>query len=86
MSLKMPMIEAIREAAAEERTGKMSARKPRKGFPTLRCPKCGEEGTVVVQVADLSLCCTSCDELKRADVDALIADWSRLLNWLDAAT
>jgi uncharacterized protein (DUF983 family) len=63
-----------------------SASKTAKGFTT-RCPECGVEDTLRIDVADVhSLSCSSCDaELTAADLRHIIAGWTKLLAWLDTA-
>jgi hypothetical protein len=58
----------------------------RRGFPGLRCLKCGEEDTVRVNVADMGLTCSSCDEgFSVAEVRDMMASWTRVLAWIDQA-
>jgi uncharacterized protein (DUF983 family) len=63
-----------------------SAIKTTRGFAT-RCPECGEENTLRIDVADVhSLSCSSCDaELTAADLRHIVAGWTKLLVWLDTA-
>ena len=52
----------------------------------LPCPKCGEpDANVMLSLADVSsFHCVECDEdFDRADVEAFIARWSKLLAWVD---
>ena len=58
----------------------------RQGFPRLRCPKCGEAEGVAVLVENLALHCTQCaEDITRAEVNAMLAQWTALLTWIDAA-
>lgn len=64
----------------------MASAKTPKGFEGLRCPHCGETDTLSVQVDDLTLSCRECSEdVTRADVEAVIDAYSRLLKWIDSA-
>jgi Zn ribbon nucleic-acid-binding protein len=63
-----------------------TATKATKTFAGLRCPHCGGENSLSVQVETLVLECSECsDEVTRADVEAMIAKWTRLFGWLDSA-
>jgi transcription elongation factor Elf1 len=56
-------------------------------FAGLRCPLCGEEASIEVQVEDLGLHCSSCGEdIERIEVEQLLETWTRLLKWIDSAT
>jgi hypothetical protein len=58
----------------------------RRGFPDLRCPRCGEPDSLLVRVATLDLECGECGEpIDRAEVEAVLDRWRRLLAWLDRA-
>lgn len=64
-----------------------TATKASKVFAGLRCPSCGESETLSVQVETLKLECGGCSEtIERAEVEAMIATWQRLFNWLDSAS
>jgi uncharacterized protein (DUF983 family) len=58
----------------------------RRGIPT-RCPFCGDEDTLCVHISDVSLLtCTNCDaEIGPDDLRTAIAQYAKLLAWLDAA-
>lgn len=57
-----------------------------RGFRDLRCLKCGEADSLLVRVATLDLECGECGEpITRAEVEALLNRWRRLLAWLDRA-
>jgi hypothetical protein len=62
----------------------------KRGFPTLPCLWCGEEGTVRVDLADLTgddaFTCSACDaEFGVADVRARLDAWLPVLAWVEAA-
>lgn len=58
----------------------------KRGF-TVPCIKCGEPGTVSIDLCDLETCrCSSCDEeFEVGDVREFIARWKGVLAWLDSA-
>lgn len=58
----------------------------RRGIPT-RCPFCGNENTLFVDVSNVSsLICLNCDsEISPDDLRTVIAQYAKLLAWLDAA-
>ena len=88
--LKMPMIEAIHDAAREEReatavaSSKPARRKP-SPWKSLPCPCCGEQGALSVQLDTLTVVCGTCDEVKREDFEKVISQWRALWAWIDAA-
>ncbi len=57
-----------------------------KGF-THRCPKCGAEDSLRLDLADLrAMTCKECDdELGPDDIRAIIAGWTRVLRWIETA-
>jgi hypothetical protein len=59
----------------------------KRGFGQLPCPKCGADATVSVYLDELAgFHCCDCDEdFERADVEAFIRQWQRVLSWLDSA-
>jgi hypothetical protein len=63
-----------------------TATKKKTGFKA-PCIKCGEEATVRLDLSDLdSFVCCSCDaEFTTADVRATLAEWQRVLSWIEAA-
>lgn len=61
-----------------------------RGFGCLPCPKCGEEATVTICLADLTddaaAKCVECDnEFALADVQAFITKWQAVLTWVEQA-
>jgi hypothetical protein len=54
------------------------------GFGPLRCPVCGQEATVSLDLDDLqTFRCGECDDTFSADdVRIMIADWKRVLDWI----
>jgi hypothetical protein len=55
------------------------------GFGVLRCPVCGQEATVSLDLDDCrTFRCGECeDSFSADDVRSMIRDWQRVLNWLD---
>lgn len=51
------------------------------------CIKCGEEATVRLDLSDLdAFTCSSCDaEFTADDVRAFVAEWAKVLSWIDSA-
>lgn len=64
-----------------------SAAPPSPGWGPLPCPRCGEAGTIAVDLDDLArFYCGGCEEdFYRADLEDLIAAWTPVLRWLDLA-
>lgn len=61
-----------------------------RGFPGLRCPKCGECGSINVMLNDVDIMtCLECeDEFYQNDVRELIEaakSWEACLAWLNSA-
>jgi hypothetical protein len=60
---------------------------PKRDFPRLRCPECGEGESLHMRVEDAMLLYTSCEaEISRSDAERNIAAWQRLLRWLESAS
>ena len=59
----------------------------RKGWGLLPCVKCGAETNMALYLDDLTTVrCGDCEEeIALADIRDLIARWSRVLAWVDAA-
>jgi hypothetical protein len=55
------------------------------GWGALPCPRCSEVTTIAVDLDDLThFRCASCEEnFFRADLEAIILAWPRVLRWLD---
>jgi hypothetical protein len=63
-----------------------SATKATKVFAGLRCVHCGEADCLVVKLDELSIECQSCSEtIEKGEVEAIIAKWQGLWNWIAAA-
>jgi hypothetical protein len=58
-----------------------------RGLGLLPCPLCGEQqATIDLCLADFNLHCQDCDsDLTVAEVEAFIAKWRRVLDWLALA-
>jgi hypothetical protein len=58
-----------------------------RGLGLLPCPLCGEQqATIDLCLADFNLRCQDCDsDLAVADIEAFIAKWQRVLDWLALA-
>lgn len=63
-----------------------TATKTAKGFKA-PCIKCGEPCTVSLDLADVdTFSCSSCDEtFTTAEVRELVAEWSKVLDWIALA-
>lgn len=61
------------------------ASKPVRGFPGLRCPKCGNENTLSVDLDYVaSLRCTDCtDETTISEIQELLEKWQAFLSWIE---
>jgi hypothetical protein len=62
----------------------------RRGFPGLRCSCGGEEGQMSISLDEPTgseaIRCGSCDNaFSVADVRAVMATWSRVIGWVEAA-
>ncbi len=57
-----------------------------KGFQ-VHCPLCGEEDSLRINVDDVhNLTCSRCDgDLTADDIREVMAQWQRLLTWLETA-
>lgn len=52
-------------------------------FPGLKCPECGEEGTLSIRLEDGSILCGDCEEtLSVEQIEQAALNWSRLLEFL----
>jgi hypothetical protein len=72
--------------AAPAIAGTLSPAPKARGFPGLRCPLCGEEDTLRIDVETLALSCGANDcEIEADEVRSLIALWQKLLLWLETA-
>ncbi len=79
-------------ATATQTNGTHTAQAPAKakGFGHLRCPLCGEEATITLDLDDCAnMTCPECGDSFTADhvremIDAA-AKWRKVLAWLDAA-
>lgn len=60
---------------------------PARGFGQLPCPLCGADATVRLDLDDLATfnCCECSEDFTADDLRAIIAQWQRVLNWLDTA-
>jgi hypothetical protein len=69
--------------ATETRT---ETKATRRGFPGLCCLECGEKDVVRVNLEDMHFVCSSCDhEFGPADVRVMMANWARVLDWIEQA-
>ncbi len=61
--------------------------KPRRGFPGLRCLKCGESDCITLQLADVEqFACSQCNEEYTAgEVRDAFAAWQTVLAWIEVA-
>ena len=59
----------------------------RRGFPGLRCPLCGEEGTISLDLDTLDLfhCGSNDCEISLDDIKAMLASWNAVLDWVALA-
>lgn len=57
------------------------------GFGSLPCPKCLEDATISLNLADMDTCkCDSCEEEFTLDnIRDIMKKWAPVLKWLDAA-
>jgi len=56
-------------------------------IPGLKCPACGESGSLHLRLEDGVVVCTECEEaFDIPRLEATAASWIRLLNWLKSAT
>lgn len=64
-----------------------TASQPMRGFPGLRCPLCGHENSVSLDLDYLSTFrCSECsDEISVKDVRELVSKWQAVLSWIDMA-
>jgi hypothetical protein len=63
-----------------------TATKATKVFEGLRCPHCGEIDSLSVKLETLAVECNECSEtVTKAEVEAILATWRRLFNWIDSA-
>jgi hypothetical protein len=59
---------------------------PVRGFSSICCVLCGDEGSVSARLDNLDLHCSECDQdFHRDDVRRHIENWARCLAWLDSA-
>jgi Zn ribbon nucleic-acid-binding protein len=63
-----------------------TATKATKTFAGLRCPACGEVDCLSIKLETLAVECNECSEtITRGEVEAIIAQWTGLFNWIEAA-
>ncbi len=56
-------------------------------IPGLKCPACGESGSLHLRLEDGVVVCNECDaEFDRSRIEATAAAWSRLLAWFKSAS
>lgn len=66
--------------------GKPEAKPVNRGFPGLRCPCCGETDSLSVDLDNLYIRCRENEcEVSMDEVRELIAQWQRVLAWLEMA-
>ena len=58
-----------------------------RGFPGLRCPFCGQEDNITLNLADVkTFTCGECDEeFTGDDVLEILERWQKVLAWVDLA-
>jgi hypothetical protein len=59
----------------------------RRGLGPLRCPCCGSEASIGLDLDDCTTfrCPENDCEFTRGDVEAFLSQWRRVLTWLDLA-
>lgn len=62
-----------------------TATKSNKVFAGLRCPHCGEIDSMCVELETLAVQCNCGEEVIKAEVEAMIAQWVKLFAWIDSA-
>jgi Zn ribbon nucleic-acid-binding protein len=63
-----------------------ATKKSNRVFEGLRCPHCGEVDCLDVRVENLVVECRECsEEITKAEVDEMIAQWTKLFAWLAMA-
>lgn len=68
-------------------TPSLDAAPSRRGWPALPCPRCGEAGSVSLDLADLHSCrfgANDC-EFTLTDVAELVAAWGEVIRWVESA-
>jgi uncharacterized protein (DUF983 family) len=63
-----------------------TATKATRVFTGLRCPHCGEADCLSVKLETLAVTCDECsEEVTKAEVNVIIAQWTGLFCWLEAS-